>query len=242
MKIGIISQARMTSSRLPGKILLEANGKPALKYHIDNLKKTKLPVLIATTTNQTDDVIEDFAQKENLLFYRGDEENVLSRFYEASKINNFETIIRVTSDCPFIDGNLILEGLEKYLNNYKPNLYLSNMMERTFPRGFDFEIFSFQQLEEAYQKAVLKPDLEHVTTFMRMNRNQKMEFIHLKNKENKSNYRITLDTSEDWELIKTMIEKYDADKMNHQEIIKLLDENPDLVKINAHIEQKKINE
>src|ERR1017187_8832445 len=105
-RIGIISQARMTSTRLPGKILLEAKGKPMLSYHIDRLKRSGLPIYIATTINKTDEPVVQFAKTHTIPFYRGSEDHVLSRYYECALENKLDVIIRVTSDCPLIDGNL----------------------------------------------------------------------------------------------------------------------------------------
>ena len=130
-KVRIMSQARMTSSRLPGKIMLEAAGKTMLQHHIDRLSKATLPLLIATTINADDDVIEEFTKQQNIDCYRGDENNVLGRFYEANQIFPADVIVRVTSDCPLIDGDLIKEGIERYLSLNDSSCYLSNCFPRT---------------------------------------------------------------------------------------------------------------
>lgn len=238
--IGIISQARMTSTRLPGKIFKEIKGKSLLHYHIERLQKTGLDIAIATTTNSTDDCVALFAEKQNLKFHRGSENNVLSRYYETAKKFNFGIIIRVTSDCPLIDPHLIRNSLEKYLKLNNPNLYMANGVERTFARGFDFEIFSFQLLEEAFNKATEESELEHVTPYILKNRSGKVEFYHVKQDRNNSNLRITVDTEDDFKLIKILIEKYNADQLSYNEIENILIEYPEMASINAHIEQKKV--
>jgi spore coat polysaccharide biosynthesis protein SpsF len=239
-KIGIITQARMTSTRLPGKIFKEVNHKSLLKYHTQRLQQSGIDVIIATTTNGTDDVVQQFAEKEQLKFYRGDEDNVLSRYHEAAVKFGLEMIIRVTSDCPLIDPHLIRNNLEKYLKFNNPQLYMANGMERSFARGFDFEIFSFQLLDQAFKNATDEGDLEHVTPYIWKNRSGKVEFYQVKQTTDNSRFRITVDTPEDFELIKELIEKYKADQLSYTEIEHILITHPELSAINAHIEQKKV--
>ncbi|GEO04642.1 3-deoxy-manno-octulosonate cytidylyltransferase [Adhaeribacter aerolatus] len=240
LNIGIISQARVTSTRLPGKVLLPIGGKPVLQYHLERLQKSNLPVFIATTTNASDEPIVAFAQAQHIPVYRGDEQNVLSRYYECARQNNLAIIIRVTSDCPLIDGDLISAAVQNYSLALDKNLYYSNCLVRTFPRGFDFEIFSFALLEEAYYKATRPAELEHVTPYINQNQSGQVRLGHFTQPEDKSQYRITLDTPEDFELIRILIEQYQAQNLSAAEIIKLLDAHPELVRINAQVEQKKL--
>jgi spore coat polysaccharide biosynthesis protein SpsF len=240
MKIGIITQARMTSTRLPGKILLEEGGISFLKYHVERLRQTGLPLFVATTTNDTDEPIVNFCIQNDLPYYRGDEDNVLSRFYFCAKENNLDVVIRVTSDCPFVDPSLILEGVDLYNQSQDSNAYVSNCLVRTFPRGIDFEIFSFSALEDAYLHASLSGDLEHVTPYIHQNRSGVVVVKHIVQKEDKSQFRITLDTPEDLQLISTLIRDYNAHYLSHTAIVNILESQPDLVAINAHVEQKKI--
>ncbi len=238
--IGIITQARMTSTRLPGKIFKEVKNKSLLKYHIDRLKKTGLDIAIATTTNTTDDCVADFATQNNLKFHRGSENNVLSRFHETAVKFKFDVIVRVTSDCPLIDPHLIRNSIEKFLKLNNQKLYMSNGIERTFARGFDFEIFSFQLLNEAFNNATDESDLEHVTPYIWKNKSEKVELYHIKQTENNSGYRITVDTTDDFELIKQLIENYKADELPYTEIENILKLHPELTALNSHIEQKKV--
>jgi spore coat polysaccharide biosynthesis protein SpsF len=239
-KVGIISQARMTSTRLPAKVLMEVRGKALLKYHISRLKLSNFPLFIATTVNATDDRIVEFARREGVNFYRGSEEHVLSRYYECAKANDLNIIVRVTSDCPLIDGVLIGEAVSEYIKIADYNLYYSNALQRTFPRGFDFEIFSYSMLEEAYKQAVSSYDIEHVTPYINQNKSGKVNFKHVLNTEDRSVIRITVDTPDDFSLIKKLIEGYKADELGYKEIIAIFDKNPELKNINAHIEQKKV--
>ena len=230
----------MTSSRLPGKVLKEINHRSLLDYHMKRLLKCGYDVVIATTTNQTDDCICDFAVKHNIKFYRGSEHNVLSRFYEAALKFNFQIIVRVTSDCPLIDPDLIQVNVEKYIQLNNPDLYMSNALERTFARGFDFEVFSFDSLKEAFSNATDNSDLEHVTPFIWKNKSGKVKFYHIQQKLNNSRFRITVDTKEDFELMKVIIEKYRADELSYQKIEDILIQHPELAEINAHIGQKEL--
>ncbi len=239
MKIGIITQARMTSTRLPGKVFKTINNKSLLQYHIERLQKTGFDIAIATTTNTTDDIICEYAEQNNIKFHRGSENNVLSRYYETATKYNFDIVTRVTSDCPLIDQHLIRNSMEKYLKLNNQNLYMSNGIERTFARGFDFEIFSFDLLKDAFTNAKDESDLEHVTPYIWKNRSGKVEFYHVKQEQNNSGFRITVDTPDDFEVIKVLIKKYKADTLPYTEIEKILTEHPEIVAMNAHIEQKK---
>ena len=241
-RVGIVSQARTTSSRLPGKILLCAGEKTVLEHHFDRLKSSGHPVILATSTKRSDDVLCSLAKANAVAFVRADENDVLSRYAEAKKDFNLDVLVRVTSDCPLIDGKLIAEGIRKYLELDNPWIYLSNMIERTYPRGFDFEIFSSKLLDYTLAGKLENEDKEHVTLFIRKNKEKKVLIQHLLNTTDESKFRITLDTADDWSLIKTLIVNYSAQNMGSNMIIELLKDNPDLAKINQHIEQKKVGD
>lgn len=230
----------MTSTRLPAKIFKEVNQKSLLQYHIERLEKTGFDIAIATTTNATDDCVAEYASQKNLKVHRGSENNVLSRFHETTIKFNFDIIVRVTSDCPLIDPHLIRNSVEKYLKLNNQNLYMSNGIERTFARGFDFEIFSFQLLDDAFKNAIKKSDLEHVTPYIWKNKSGNVEMYHIKQNEDNSSLRITVDTTDDFELIKKMIEDYKANELPYNEIETILKSHPNLIALNSHIKQKKV--
>ncbi len=238
-KIGIIIQARMGSTRLPSKIMLPVKGEPIFQFQINRLKKINYPLFIATTIKDADNAVVDFAKKNNIPCYRGDEANVLSRYYECAKQFQLDLVVRITSDCPLIDAFIIDEGIKYYLQNGNKDLYLSNAIERTYPRGFDFEIFSFELLQEAYSKAEDMMDKEHVTPFIWKNKSGHVNFKHVKRTTDESKFRLTLDTKEDLELLKILIETCGADKLSGDEIIQLMHAHPELAIINQHVEQKK---
>ena len=237
-KVGIIIQARMGSTRLPAKIMMLINNKPILKYQIERLSVLGYPLVIATTTGTQDDIIEEFALANELLCFRGDEDDVLKRYYDCADNHNLHTVVRLTSDCPLIDAELINEGISRFLLENNENLYLSNTLERTYPRGADFEIFSFLLLKQAHENAAKQSEREHVTPYIW--NNDLVKVIQIKHNQDHSKYRLTLDTQEDFDLIKILIEEFKADKLNIAQICDIMVNHPALHKINQHIEQKKI--
>ncbi|RYD06306.1 hypothetical protein N752_05280 [Desulforamulus aquiferis] len=166
MKTVIIVQARMTSTRLPGKVLKTVLGKALLEYQIERLKMVQLAeqIIIATTINSTDQPIIDLCQRLSVPYYRGSEDDVLARYYEAATLYGADAIVRVTSDCPLIDPTVIDEVIDYYISNECD--YVSNTMDRTYPRGMDTEVFSYKVLKEAFKNAVELPEREHVTPFI----------------------------------------------------------------------------
>jgi spore coat polysaccharide biosynthesis protein SpsF len=239
-RIGIISQARMTSTRLPGKVLLQAGGKSLLAWHVERLRQTGLPVFLATTTNATDDVLVDFGAAYGLPVTRGDEHDVLSRYHQCAAAHELDIIVRVTSDCPLIAPELIAEGAVRYQTAANPRLYLSNVLHRTYPRGFDFEIFSRELLDEATQQATLPAHREHVTPYINQNCSGDVIFAHLTRMDDASQLRLTVDTAEDFALVQVLLNDYNAGQLTGEELIALLSAHPELVALNAEVEQKKI--
>lgn len=140
-----IVQARYGSTRLKGKIFKEISGRPMLWHVINRLSFSKLidKIVIATTLDKEDDRTEEFCRANQILFYRGSVDDVLSRYYEAAKLFNASTIIRITSDCPLIDPVIIDKMLTEFTREEDICDYMSNVVQRTFPRGLDTEIFSF---------------------------------------------------------------------------------------------------
>jgi spore coat polysaccharide biosynthesis protein SpsF len=234
--IGIIIQARMTSTRLPGKVLMEAAGLPMLSWQLKRLKLAGIPIYLATTSNNADKPLVNWALENDIQFYRGDEYDVLSRYFFFAKKLGLKTIIRVTSDCPLIDGNLLKRCLDEYLSFENDRLYLCNSSE-TYPRGFDFEIFSWNLLKEANHLAVKEHEREHVTPYMYSSNRNDVCVIKKQLQENKSKLRFTLDYIEDFTLLKLLIEVYHAHDYSFEKIIELVEKHQDLKLINANIEQ-----
>jgi len=242
VKTVIIVQARMTSTRLPGKILKKVLDKPLLEYQIERLRRVKLAdeIVIATTVNDTDQPIIDLCNKLGVKYYRGSEEDVLSRYYYAALECDADIIVRVTSDCPLIDPQVIDEIIAFYSNNQQNYHYVANTLERTYPRGMDTEVFAFNLLEQSFQQAKSPTEREHVTPFIYNNPNYKL--ANVSNSEDQSRHRWTVDTEEDFILISKILTHLYPVKAEFtlEDIIILLEKNTEWFNINSHVEQKKI--
>lgn len=240
MKTVIIVQARMTSSRLPGKVLRSVLNKPLLEFQMERLKRVKLAdgIVIATTINDTDIPIVSLCERLSILYYRGSEDDVLARYWGAAKAYQADLIVRVTSDCPVIDPGVIDSVIHFYLDNSTKYDYVSNVLVRTYPRGMDAEVFSFSALNEAFREATEQTDREHVTPFIHR-QPQRYRLANVFYPEDQSQHRWTVDTLEDFELIKKIIENlYPVNpKFSLEDVLKLLKSYPEWSNINAHIEQ-----
>lgn len=241
MKTVIISQARMTSTRLPGKVLKEVLGKPLLSYQIERLQRVKSAdeIVIATTTNRDDDPIVSLADDLGVAVYRGSENDVLLRYYEAAREHNANAIVRVTSDCPLIDPFVIEKVLAFYVDSRGKYDYVANTLQRTYPRGMDTEVFSMTVLATAHQQATQKPEREHVTAYIYRNHEQ-FRLGNVAYSSNESRHRWTVDTAEDFELIKRIIEAlYPTNNcFTLEDCLQLLHRNPEWSGLNEDIEQK----
>ncbi|HXH73880.1 MAG TPA: glycosyltransferase family protein [Bacteriovoracaceae bacterium] len=237
-KAGIITQARIGSTRLPGKVLKKINSSSLLDYHIRGLKKSGLPVVVATSDLEVDKAIVDFCEHIGVDYFRGSESDVLSRFYHTALKYKFDIVIRVTSDCPLVDGALIKSGLEQSGILQKKNLYVSNALKRTYPRGYDFEIFSFDMLKDAYENAKEPHEREHVTPYIYKKAVANNRNFDVLAKEDFSSFRLTVDTQEDFNLIEILIRDFHADSLSLEGVLEVLGRNPGLKEINADIVQK----
>ncbi len=166
LKILCIVQAPMGSSRLYGKVMKNICEKTVLEHCINRLKTVKFigKIIIATTDLPCDDAICEEGKRLKVNIFRGDEEDVLSRYYYGASAYRGEVIVRITSNCPLIDSEVTNKVINYYLKN--DFQYVNNTLERTFPRGLDVEIFSFKTLEETFNNATIKRDREHVTTYI----------------------------------------------------------------------------
>lgn len=238
-EVVIITQARMTSTRLPGKILMRAGERPLLETHLDRLAKVGVPVIVATTTNLSDNPVAEFCTALDVPVFRGSENDVLERYQRAARAHEARHVIRVTSDCPLICPDVIRAGLDIYLSLKSGSVYLSNAEKRTYPRGLDFEIFSRCSLDFAAENARLSSEHEHVTGYIRTSMPD-IRHEYCIDDENLSDWRITVDTDDDFKLVKLLIEDYHAAEMDYPSLKALLKAHPELMKINSHVQQKTI--
>ena len=210
MKVLAISQARVSSSRLPGKIFKEVTGTTLLEIHIQRLLESKriTDFILATTQNPADDIIEAFALERKLTVFRGQEEDVLDRFYCASQKVQPDWIVRVTSDCPLIDAKLIDEIVDRAITSNAD--YVSNTLEPTFPDGQDVEVFKIGALETAWRNAVLRSDREHVTPYIWRNSTfkgkEQFKSFNFNSATDYSRVRLTVDEQRDFETLRFIIE------------------------------------
>lgn len=233
--IAAIIQVRMTSTRLPGKVMLEINGKPLLAYMLERLKFSKLigKVIIATTINYKDNVIVKFCKKAGIDFYRGSENDVLDRYYNTAKEFCVKHIVRVSSDCPLIDPRVCDHIADVY---FKSNVDFVHTGP-TFAEGVDCEIFSFNVLEKAWNEASLKSEREHLTLYIH-NHPELFKKITLINETDDSKYRFTVDELEDFLVVKAILEalyRKNSRPFTTSEIKIFLDSRPDVYKLNTHI-------
>ncbi|MDR5586522.1 MULTISPECIES: glycosyltransferase family protein [Clostridium] len=243
MKVVCIVQARVGSTRLPGKVLKEICGKTVLEHDVNRLKLVPNidEIVIATTVESQDDRILYEANRLGVKYFRGSENDVLSRYYFAAKENNADIVIRVTSDCPCLDYKILKDMIDMYLDKSNDIDYISNTIDRTYPRGYDVEIFSFDALEKVYNNAKKDYEREHVTPYL-YDLNNKFRILSYKNSKDYSKYRVTLDTEEDLQVIKAIYEALFEENGYFllEDVVNFLNKNPQIVSINENIEQKKL--
>jgi spore coat polysaccharide biosynthesis protein SpsF len=234
-EINLTIQARMTSTRLPGKVLMSVVGKPVLELMVERLKNVSSinNIIIATTTNIDDNPVEELANNLGIACYRGSEENVLSRVLEAAQKFKTDIIVQTTGDCPLIDSDIVENVIQTYLTNKSD--YTSNILERTFPIGMDVQVFSRMVLEDVAERTTNPEDLEHVSSYIYKNPDlYSLYNITAPQSQLDPRLRLTLDTIEDFNLIQIIFETlYPHNNVfSLDNILAFLKEHPELRKIN----------
>lgn len=240
MRCVAILQARMTSTRLPGKVLLDVDGVPMLAQELRRLKRSKLldAILIATTTNVTDDPLIELAESEGAGVFRGDEHDVLGRYVGAAHACGADVVVRVTGDCPLIDPHLVDRVIARALDRDDPCDYVSNTIERTYPRGLDTEVFHRDVLERIARLARSEPAREHVTYFLHRERPELFVIRQITRATDASDLRWTVDADDDLALIRRMYSELGAATASTDELIERLRGRPDLTALNRDVAQK----
>lgn len=238
--IGTIIQARTMSKRLPKKVIKKIEKKTVLEHVIERVKGVRNcgHIILATTNKKEDNILEKIAEKLNVDVFRGSENNVLDRYYQAAKLFNLDPIVRITADCPLIDINITEEVIKFY--NQGSYDYVSNTHPVSYPDGLDVEVFSFKALEKSWKEAKSDFDKEHVVDYMIKNPNI-FKMGNVANDEDISSIRLTLDEKEDMVLIKKIYkELYKTNRFfGLKEIMQLFKQKPKLIKINQHISKTK---
>ena len=234
-----ILQARMSSSRLPNKVLKKVNNKELLAYECERILKSKKidKLIIATSKDIGDDKIEEFGIINRIEVFRGSLDDVLGRYYEcATKFKDKHknlNIVRITGDCPVIDP-IVIDEVIKVFENEKYD-YVSNTLKPTYPDGMDIEVCSFNVLKDAYNNATLKSEREHVTLYIK--NNNKFKKFNYEAKVDFSHLRLTVDEQKDFDLIQNILENlYPKNKdFSYMDIVSYMTLNPNLFFINSDI-------
>ena len=232
--IGCIIQARMGSTRLPGKVMLKIDKKnPVIHYVLKQIQNCKYldDITVATTNLKQDDVIAEFVKNYGINIFRGDSTNVLDRYYKCAKKFSYSKIIRITCDNPLIDPVIIDKIIKKFISNKFD--YVSNTIKRTFPYGTEVEIFSFSALEKAWKNSKNDYEREHVTPYI-YDKNNQFKISNFSFHTNLSRLRWTLDTKEDLKMIKTIVKKIEQRPIFLKDILWILKNEPNLMNINQN--------
>jgi len=233
--ICVIVQARIGSTRLPGKVMKDILGKPMLIRVLERIKemKTKDTLVVATTTSREDDIIVTTVREydETIGIYRGSSHDVLDRYHKAAKKYEVDIIVRITSDDPLIDPKISDMVVEAFLENQCD--YCCNNMRRTYPYGMDTEVFSVESLEKAWKEAHSADEREHVTPYMRKNPD-KFKLLNVEHSTDLSRLRWTVDYEEDFEFVTKIYERlYSEERIfSMEDILDVLHKEPWLADIN----------
>ena len=241
MKVVAIIQARMGSTRLPRKAMLDIEGKPMLWHVVERIKRVQNidEVVVATTTEDEDRFIVDYCAEENINCFRGSSEDVLDRYYKAALDYKADVVVRITSDCPLIDSGLVDRLVEAYLAEKEQYVGASTIINRTFPRGLDCELVNFRTLERLWKDVAEIKYREHVTLYM-YKHPEGFDIKSVELDKDFSDHRWTVDEQEDLDFIREVYKSLYVEKENFdfKDVLSLLNDNPDLSDINRHIQQK----
>jgi spore coat polysaccharide biosynthesis protein SpsF len=235
MKIGGIIQARMGSTRFPEKILKKLNEKTVLEHIVKRVNDSGVDIcIVATTLNPRDDIVEEFCRTHGVACFRGSEDDVLERYYQAASHYQLDVIVRITADDPLKDSEVIKKAIDLLLKGKYD--YVSNTIKPTYPEGIDVEVFTYAVLEKAYQEADLPSEHEHVTPYIWKNR-QIFSTYNFENEIDLSGMRWTMDTEDDYRFMQRVYSNFvGRDNFSMGEVLEYLSKNPDILKINqGHI-------
>jgi len=242
LKVVAIVQARMGSTRLPGKVLVDLAGETVLARVVNRLRRARLihEVLIATTDRPADDAIVAECRKCSVAVSRGDQDDVLDRYFRAAQLKKADVVVRVTSDCPLIDPEITDKTIAAFLEA-RPD-YASNVMVRTYPRGLDTEVMSFDALARAWQQAQKPYEREHVTPYI-YERPDEFKLLSVSGDCAHSSHRWTVDTPQDMEFVQAVYARMQPQApFTWRDVLELLDREPELVELNRAVRQKALYE
>ncbi len=231
-----VIQARTGSTRLSEKVMMKLAEKTVLEHVIERVSRSELvdDIVVATTVNKLDLKIVELAAAKGISVFCGSEEDVLDRFYQAARLFKMNNIVRITADCPLVDPEIIDDIVRVFKDDNAD--YATNTIEETFPDGLDVEVFSFEALAETWRNAKLLSEREHVTSYIRNNKNR-FKTASFKNDTDLSDKRWTLDREEDFDLLSRIFEGVYCNnpEFRMRDVIDYLDKHGEIEKINSHI-------
>ncbi|MCX6658434.1 MAG: glycosyltransferase family protein [Euryarchaeota archaeon] len=239
-RVVAIVQARMSSTRLPGKVLMDIAGMSMLARSVRRLSRAKSlsEVVVATTIEKSDDPIVEQCEINGWKYFRGSREDVLDRYHSTATSFRADGVVRITSDCPMIDPGMVDAVLDEFFKWEGDVDYLSNMIpRRTYPRGLDTEVFTFDALDLAWKQDTNPSWREHVTQYI-LRHPEIFRIRGIMNDIDYSSMRWTVDTPEDLRFARTVLENFQNDQFTWKEIVEFLQARPDILEINKEIRQK----
>jgi spore coat polysaccharide biosynthesis protein SpsF len=242
VKVVAIIQARMGSTRLPGKVLKNLGGETVLARVVNRTRRATLlnEVVVATTDQLADDPIVRECKRLSIACFRGDEVDVLDRYFRAAQKFSAHAVVRITSDCPLIDPELTDATISAFLN-LRPD-YATNSLVVTYPRGLDVEVFTAEVLARTWRAAREAYQRTHVTPYIYENP-QLFKIVSLTAEKDYGKYRWTLDTMEDLEAIREIYKYFgDRDSMRLSQVLSLMESHPELAELNSRVRQKTLRE
>lgn len=241
-RVVAIIQARMGSSRLPGKVLRDIHGKPMLAWVVERTRKASSvsEVMVATTSDPSDDMVEQVCRQMSIPCFRGNIYDVLDRYYQAAREAQADVVVRITADCPLIDAGLIDTVVQRFVAekvDFAANR-LPPPYQRTYPIGLDVEVVSFQALQRAWQEASEKHEREHVLPYLYESPGR-FKTLTVDHETDLGSYRWTVDTFEDLEFIQKLFTLLpDTENFTWLDVLKIVEKNPQLSEINAGVSHK----
>jgi spore coat polysaccharide biosynthesis protein SpsF len=241
LKVVAIIQARMGSTRLPGKVLKDLAGDTVLARVVNRSRRARLvhQVVVATSELPADDAIVRECERLGVARFRGDEADVLDRYYRAALQHSADVIVRVTSDCPLIDPELIDEHVRRLLDGWRQVDFVTNIGERTYPLGLAVEAMPLDVLTRMHRMSESAELKEHVTTLAYLSP-ELFRWDHVKHSRDLSHLRWTVDMQEDLELVRLIVRHFGNDRFSWTEVLPVLEQNPGWLEINRHVLQKSV--